>query len=135
MNCINRTDLVYFCKKATMNIEDFREYCLSKALVTEEFPFGPEYLVYKVAGKMFALTNLEDAGLTVNLKCEPTRAENLREEFEEIKPGYHMNKKHWNTVDFEGSLSEDFIRSLIDHSYEMVVNSFSKKKRMELGLI
>lgn len=117
-----------------MNIEEFREYCLSKPHTIEDFPFGPQYLTFKIAGKMFAVTNLDEAEFTVNLKCEPIRALALREEFEEITPGFHMNKKHWNTVDFEGSLGEDFICELIDHSYEMVVQSFSKKKRVELGL-
>lgn len=118
-----------------MNIEEFREYCISKPAVTEEFPFGPETLVFKVAGKMFALTGLDSPVFLVNLKCDPDYAEELRESYEEIQSGYHMHKKHWNTVNFEGSLPEDLIRNLIDHSYELVVNSLPKRKRQEFNLI
>src|SRR5690606_31003656 len=103
-----------------MNVEDFRIYCISKLGVTEEFPFGPETLVFKVGGKIFALTGLDGSVFQVNLKCDPEYAEELRENYEEVKPGYHMNKKHWNTVNFEGSLPEKLLRSLIDHSYELV---------------
>lgn len=115
-----------------MNIEEFRIYCLEKLSVTEEFPFGPETLVYKVAGKVFALTGLDEINFKVNLKCDPDYAEELRESHHEVKPGFHMNKKHWNTVDFEGSLPEELLRKLIDHSYELVVKSLPKSKRENL---
>jgi len=117
-----------------MNIEQFREFCLQKPLVTEEFPFGPETLVFKVAGKMFALTGLDSPELTVNLKADPDYSMELREKYVEVQPGYHMNKLHWNTVSFEGSLPEELLKELIDHSYLLVVASFSKSKRKELGI-
>lgn len=115
-----------------MNIEEFRIFCISKPAVTEEFPFGPETLVFKVAGKVFALTGLDEINFKVNLKCDPEYAEELRESYEEVKPGYHMNKKHWNTVNFEGNLPEELLRELINHSYELVVKSLSKSKRENL---
>jgi len=118
-----------------MNIEEFRKYCLAKPYVTEEFPFGPDTLVFKVAGKMFALTSLGGSEFTVNLKCGPEYAIELRDLYPEIRPGYHMNKKHWNTVSFEGSLNEQLLRKLINHSYDLVIGSLPKSKREELGLI
>ncbi|MBX2844662.1 MAG: MmcQ/YjbR family DNA-binding protein [Saprospiraceae bacterium] len=117
-----------------MNVEEVRAYCLLKPHTTEGFPFDEQTLVFKVAGKMFALTGLEWEQCHVNLKCDPERSLELREQYPEIVPGYHMSKKHWNTVAFEAGLSEDFLKELIDHSYELVVGSFSKKKREELGL-
>ncbi len=116
-----------------MNIEEFRDFCLKKPFVSEEFPFGPETLVYKVAGKVFALCGLDEVEFSVNLKCDPLYAEELRENYSEIKPGYHMNKKHWNTVSFEGNLADELLYRLIDHSYQKVIESFSKKKRQEMG--
>lgn len=115
-----------------MNIEEFRIYCIAKPSVTEEFPFGPETLVFKVEGKVFALTGLDNPVFQVNLKCDPDHAEELRESYDEVRPGYHMNKKHWNTVDFEGSLPEELLKSLVDHSYELVVKSLPKSKREKL---
>lgn len=117
-----------------MNIEEFREYCLKKPYVTEEFPFGPDTLVFKVVGKMFALVGLEWAVFSVNLKCDPDYSEELRADYEEVQPGYHMSKKHWNTVSFEGSLPGNLLVELIDHSYDLVVNSLPKSKRTELGI-
>ncbi len=116
-----------------MNIEDFRNYCLSKKHVTESFPFDEVTLVFKVGGKVFAITGLNNEVFTVNLKCDPERAVELREEYEEVQPGYHMNKKHWNTISFEGKLSEEFLKELIDHSFNLVVKGFSKKVQKELG--
>lgn len=116
-----------------MNIEDFRNYCLSKKGVTEGFPFGEDTLVFKVMGKMFALSNLSYEQLKANLKCEPERAIQLREEYEDVQPGYHMSKKHWNTVNFEGELEEDLLLELIDHSYDLVVKSLRKKDREVLA--
>ncbi len=118
-----------------MNIEAFREYCLSKKYVTESFPFDEQTLVFKVAGKMFALSGLEHHPTTVNLKCDPERAIELRGEFDAIVPGYHMSKKHWNTITIEGNLPNNFIRELIDHSYNLVVKGMSIKKQKELGFL
>ncbi|MCC7467514.1 MAG: MmcQ/YjbR family DNA-binding protein [Saprospiraceae bacterium] len=117
-----------------MDIETFRDYCLAKKATSEDFPFGPETLVLKVGGKMFALTGLDSDEFTVNLKCDPDRAVELREQYAEIQPGYHMNKKHWNTVHFEGGLDQRLLRELIDHSYELVVASLKKADREALDL-
>lgn len=114
-----------------MNIEEYREYCISKKGVTEECPFGPDTLVFKVMGKMFALTDIESFA-SVNLKCDPEEAVALREKFESILPGYHMNKKHWNTVLMDGSIPDKLLKKLIDHSYELVVNSLTKKEKEAL---
>jgi predicted DNA-binding protein (MmcQ/YjbR family) len=109
-----------------MHIEAFHEYCMQKAGAEECFPFGPETLVFKVGGKIFALTGLDGDGFRVNLKCEPARAVELRSSYPEVTPGYHMNKTHWNTVDFEGNMPEWLLRELIDHSYDLVVRSLPK---------
>ncbi len=111
-----------------MDIELFRAYCLKKPGVEETLPFGEETLVFKVLGKIFALTGLARDEFRVNLKCDPERAIELREQYpEDILPGYHMNKKHWNTVFFESNLPNALLRELIDHSYDLVVNKMSKK--------
>lgn len=112
-----------------MNVEEFRIYCLSKPKVTEEFPFDETTLVFKVAGKMFALTGLDDPEFKVNLKCDPERSVELREAYESIRPGFHMNKLHWNTVHLDGSFSDAFFLELVDHSYDLVVQSLPKKVR------
>ena len=112
-----------------MNIETFRNYCLSKKGVEETFPFDEHTLVFKVMGKMFTLTGLDDVEFKVNLKCDPQRAIELREAYEEILPGWHMSKKHWNTVLFEGSLEDDLLVELIDHSYNLVVQKLKKADR------
>ncbi len=118
-----------------MNLDDLRNHCLRKKAVTEELPFGPDTLVFKVAGKMFALTGLDEADLRVNLKCDPERSVQLRERHEEIKPGWHMNKKHWNTVYIEdGTLSDELVYELIDHSYELVKGSLTKKVKAAFDL-
>lgn len=115
-----------------MNIETFRNYCLSKKGVDESFPFGEDTLVFKVKGRMFALTGLRSGRFTVNLKCDPEKAIDFRELYPEIQPGFHMNKKHWNTVSFEESLGEDFLVELINHSYDLVVAKLPLKVRKEL---
>ena len=115
-----------------MDILDLRDHCLNKPHVTESFPFGPDVLVFKVAGKMFALVNIRSADASVNLKCDPERAVELREHHPEIMPGYHMNKKMWNTVSLTGALSEALIRELADHSYTLIVESLPRKTRLEL---
>ncbi|GGG04361.1 hypothetical protein GCM10010912_56410 [Paenibacillus albidus] len=110
------------------------EYCLKKKGATKEFPFGPDSIVIKVAGKMFALI-FEEKGLDIrlNLKCDPVIAENLREQHKNIRPGYHMNKKHWNTIMLDGSLSESDVFDMIDHSYDRVVKSLSKSLRESIA--
>jgi predicted DNA-binding protein (MmcQ/YjbR family) len=102
-----------------MDIISLREYCIAKAGVTESFPFGDDTLVFKVNGKIFALASLE-GDLTVNLKCDPAIAIELRERYPSVIPGYHMNKKHWNTVLLDGSIPDKEVFSWIDHSYDLV---------------
>jgi len=114
-----------------MNIEELREYCLSKKGTEETFPFDEVTLVFKVMGKMYALTGL-DHDLFVNLKCDPEKAIELREEYESVLPGYHMNKKHWNTVNIDGSIPTNKIHEWIDHSYNLVVKSLTKALKSEL---
>jgi len=114
-----------------LNIESFRNYCLSKRGVTEEFPFGEQTLVFKVMGKMFALTDVEQFE-SINLKCDPEQAVQLREEFPVVLPGYHMNKKHWNTVLMDGSVGDKLLKAWIDDSYNLVVLSLNKTIRQEL---
>ena len=109
-----------------MNIETFRDYCLAKPGVTESFPFGETTLVFKVATKMFALTTLDEHPLSINLKCDPELAVQLREEYSAVKPGYHMNKQHWNTVTVNGSIRDSQLQEWIDHSYELVKKSLPK---------
>ena len=117
-----------------MNIETFRDYCLRKKGVEETFPFDDVTLVFKVMGKMFALTGLDEIEFKANLECAPDRALELREEHpDDIAPGWHMSKIHWNTVQFEGGLDDAFLRKLIDHSYDLVVASLTKKVREELA--
>jgi predicted DNA-binding protein (MmcQ/YjbR family) len=109
-----------------MNIEQIREYCLKKKGVTEEFPFDEETLVFKVAGKIFLLASLESIPLQINLKCDPEKAIELREEYESVQPGYHMNKKHWNTIIFDGTVPAKKIFEWIDDSYNLVVAGLKK---------
>ncbi len=114
-----------------MNIEILRHYCLSKKEVTESFPFDETTLVFKVAEKIFALTSLEGE-LRINLKCNPIKAIDLREKHYSIIPGYHMNKKHWNTVIVNGELDQSQLFELIDHSYDLVIKSLPKYKQKGL---
>lgn len=115
-----------------MDIVFFRDYCLGKLGVTEDTPFGPDTLVFKVGGKLFALIDIEKFE-SVNLKCDPERAVELREQYDGIIPGYHMNKKHWNTVSFGGSVPDRLILELVDHSYELVFKSLPKKLQNEIS--
>ena len=108
-----------------MNIETLREYCLSKPGAEETLPFGPDTLVYKVGGKMFLLTGLDSEDLRFNVKCDPDKAIELREVFTCVQPGFHMNKKHWNTIVADGSVPDKQLKEWIDHSYELV----AKKKK------
>jgi predicted DNA-binding protein (MmcQ/YjbR family) len=116
-----------------MDIEQLREYCLSKTAVEETLPFGPDTLVYKVGGKIFLLTGLEEE-LQFNVKCDPDLAVALRESFSCVLPGYHMNKKHWNTIIVDGSVSTRQLKEWIDHSYQLVVESLPKKLKEQLKL-
>jgi predicted DNA-binding protein (MmcQ/YjbR family) len=110
-----------------MDIEALRLYCLSKKATNEGLPFGDTTLVFKVVDKLFALTSLDSEVCSVNLKCDPERAIDLREQHpDHIKAGYHMNKKHWNTVICDGGLGDKFIKEMIDHSYDLVVKSMPK---------
>ena len=112
-----------------MNLEELREYCLSLPHVTEDMPFGEDILVFRICNRIFALTNLERNPVRVNLKCNPERAVELREEFpNKIVAGYHMNKKHWNTVFLDG-LPLTLIKEMIQHSYEQVLSKVPKKER------
>ena len=115
-----------------MNIGTFQSYCLAKKGVTEEFPFDEKILVYKVMGKMFALTDVDEF-ISVNLKCEPEIGAQLREEYPGVQPGYHMNKKHWITVLMDGSVSDKDFKVWIDASYDLVVKSLPKRQRVELN--
>ena len=114
-----------------MNIESFRTYCLIKKGVTEEFPFDAETLVLKVMGKMFALANVNDFA-SINLKCDPENAVELREKYAAVQPGYHMSKKHWNTVLIDGSIPDKLLRQWIDESYQLVVSGLTKTQKIAL---
>jgi predicted DNA-binding protein (MmcQ/YjbR family) len=114
-----------------VNIEAYREYCIAKPGVTEGTPFGPSVLVFKVMNKMFALCDIDQYSY-VNLKCDPERAIQLREQFPGITPGYHMNKQQWNSVSTDGSIPDDLFKELIDHSYELVAAGLKKADREAL---
>ncbi len=111
-----------------MNIETLRNYCLSKPGAEETLPFGPDTLIYKSGGKAFLLMGLDNEELRFNVKCEPDMAIELRERNACVLPGYHMNKKHWNTVVVDGSVSEKQLKEWIDHSYDLVTNPKKKRK-------
>lgn len=117
-----------------MDAESIRNYCLSKKAVTESFPFDQSTLVFKVAGKMFALLSLDDIPLSINLKCEPDKAIDLREEYMAIKPGYHMNKMHWNTIEMTGEVPLKLLIEMINSSYELVISKLPKKTRLAYKL-
>ena len=121
-------------KTITMNIEDVREYCLKKAGVSEGCPFGPNVLVLKVMSKMFATLSL-DADRDMNLKCDPEKSLELRDEHEFVVEGYHMNKKHWNTIKDVQAVDEELLSELIDHSYELVEKGLKKGEKEELKLL
>lgn len=119
INCI-------FALKKQMDIELLRELCISFPNATEDMPFGENYLVFRIYGKIFALTDLNAIPACVSLKCEPQYAEELREQYHEITAGYHLNKKHWNTI-LIGNFSQEFLKNLIEHSYEQVLKKIPKK--------
>ncbi|MDB2657013.1 MmcQ/YjbR family DNA-binding protein [Crocinitomicaceae bacterium] len=116
-----------------MNIEEYRDYCTAKKAVTESFPFDKNTLVFKVANKMFALTGVDTFNY-INLKCDPERAVELRETYNGVRPGYHMNKKLWNSVYLEEDVPDALVYELIDHSYDLIVASLTKKVRSEYAL-
>ncbi|MFF1696126.1 MmcQ/YjbR family DNA-binding protein [Streptomyces sp. NPDC058257] len=115
-----------------MNPQELRAFCLSFNDVVEEFPFGPDASVFKVAGKMFALSSLDATPLTVNLKCDPEIAVQLRAAHPEIAPGWHMNKRHWNTVTVDAKLPDQQVRELVEDSYDLVVAGLPKARRLRL---
>ena len=114
-----------------MNIELIREYCLRKRFVTEELPFNEDSPVYKVMGKIFLIASL-DQPTSINLKCDPEKAVELREKYACVKPGYHMNKMHWNTVEIDNSVPDKLIYEWIDHSFGLVVKGLKKKDREKI---
>ena len=116
-----------------MNATELRRWCLAQPGAVEEFPFTPEHSVFKVAGKMFALSALDRTPLEVSVKCEPELALQLRETYAAIRPGYHLNKTHWNTVTLDGSLPDRLVRDLVEDSYDLVVSALPKRTREELG--
>jgi predicted DNA-binding protein (MmcQ/YjbR family) len=115
-----------------MDIEQLREYCLLKKDVSEGFPFGDETLVFKVRGKIFLIASLNRSQLQFNVKCDPEKAIELREQFDAIQPGYHMNKKLWNTIIIDGSIPQKLIKQIIDDSYFLIVKSLPKKQQSAL---
>lgn len=109
-----------------MNIEELREYCISIKGVQEDLPFGPDILVFKVMGKLFLLTGLDNHPIQFNVKCDPEKAVQLREQFACVLPGYHMNKKHWNTIILDGSVNDELLKEWIKDSYDLVFSGLSK---------
>ena len=116
-----------------MDIETLHQYCLSKKGAEESFPFGEETLVFKVMGKLFLLTGMASQPLQFNVKCDPEKAIELREKYSCVLPGYHMNKQHWNTIICDGSVHNKLLKEWIDHSYDLIVSSLSKKLKQELS--
>ena len=115
-----------------MDLGLFREYCLSKPGATEDTPFGEDVLVFKVGGKIFVLAPLDEVPAAANLKCDPDLALELRDRYEQVRPGYHMNKKHWNTVEIDSGIPDAELHKMIDHSYELVLRTLPKVKREKL---
>jgi predicted DNA-binding protein (MmcQ/YjbR family) len=116
-----------------MTADELREHCLSFNGAEETFPFGPENSVFKVEGRIFAISRLDGDPLRVSLKCEPVLAEQLREQHAAVIPGYHLNKRHWNTVILDGSLPDDLVGDMIEDSYDLIVSSLPKARRRLLG--
>ncbi len=112
--------------------DDLRDYCLEFPGSEETFPFGPQTSVFKVAGKIFALSRLDAGPLEISLKCEPGLAEQLREAHPSVRPGYHLNKRHWNTVTVDGAIADAMVRDMVEDSYDLVVSSLSRSKRRAL---
>jgi predicted DNA-binding protein (MmcQ/YjbR family) len=118
---------------AVMRPAELRDHCLAFPGAAETFPFGPQTSVFKVAGKMFALSSLGERPLRVSLKCEPQLAEQLRDAHEAVRPGYHLNKRHWNTVVLDGSLPGQMIKDMVEDSYDLVVSKLSRSRQRALG--
>jgi predicted DNA-binding protein (MmcQ/YjbR family) len=118
-----------------MDLETIRKYCLEKGSVTESFPFGEFTLVFKVCGKIFLLMALDNQPLQFNVKCDPEKAEELRENYASVIPAFHMNKKHWNTIIVNGEINSKLMREMIDDSYSLVVHSLPLRERKKLGII
>jgi predicted DNA-binding protein (MmcQ/YjbR family) len=116
-----------------VNATELRACCLAQVGAIEDFPFGPEHSVFKVAGKMFALSTLDRTPLEVSVKCEPEIAVDLRRSYAAIRPGYHLNKRHWNTITLDGRLPDRLVHDLIEDSYDLVVSALPKRTREELG--
>jgi predicted DNA-binding protein (MmcQ/YjbR family) len=116
-----------------MDATGLRRWCLRQPGAIEDFPFGPEHSVFKVSGKMFALSALDRAPLEVSVKCEPELALSLRDSYPAIRPGYHLNKRHWNTITIDGSLPDQLVRDMIEDSYDLVVSALPKRVRNQLG--
>ena len=115
-----------------MNLESLRDYCLELPGTTEELPFGPDTLVFKVMGKVFLLTSLDSPQFGFNVKCDPEKAEELREKYSDVVPGYHMSKKHWNTINVTGSIPSEILFSWVKDSYDLVAGSLTKAAKQEL---
>lgn len=116
-----------------MKLKPIRDHLLSLPHATEDTPFGPDVLVFRVGGKMFALLGWQNQPITLNLKCDPEYAIELRERYAAITPGYHMNKQHWNTLSLDATLPNELVFELVRNSYDMIRASLTKKKRAELG--
>jgi predicted DNA-binding protein (MmcQ/YjbR family) len=133
---VNRFCIPYLISNfEEMNLETYYDYCLSKKGVSEHFPFDEDALVFKVGGKIFALSSLilwEKGEPVVNLKCDPERAQELRAQYEGIVSGFHTSKKHWNTVSINQDVPDEFVKELIDHSYELVFKNLTKKIKQEI---
>jgi predicted DNA-binding protein (MmcQ/YjbR family) len=115
-----------------MDATELRAWCLEQTGAVEEFPFGPEHSVFKVAGKMFALSALDREPLSVSVKCEPELAVGLRDTYPAIRPGYHLNKRHWNTITLDGSLPDQLVRDLVEDSYDLIFSALPKRTRERL---
>ena len=116
-----------------MDAAELRRWCLAQTGAVEDFPFGPEHSVFKVGGKIFAISALDRTPLAVSVKCEPELALQLRASYAAVRPGYHLNKRYWNTVTVDGSLPDQLIRDLIEDSYDLVVRALPRRTRMQLG--
>lgn len=132
---MNERIFLFLLLKLTMNIEELREYCLSKKGVEESLPFGPDALVLKVMGKVFLITMLDHTPLQFNVKCDPEKAIELREQYPCVIPGYHMSKKHWNTVIADGSVTDLQLEKWITDSYLLVISGLTKKQQKELDAL
>ncbi len=117
-----------------MDASELREWCLARPGAIEDFPFGPETSVFKVSGKLFAISALESEPLSVSVKCEPDLAVELRRSYEAIRPGYHLNKRHWNTITLDGSLPDQLVRDLVEDSYDLIVAALPKRVQRQLGV-